>query len=292
MSTFVSYSIKDLEILTNIKSHTIRIWEKRYGILSPDRSDTNIRRYSNDDLKKLLNVSFLNQHGVKISKIAEMSDLEIRQKVQVLNHGNSAENTLIDSLIVAMIELNEAYFVRIFHAASIRLGFEGVVTEVLYPFFNRIGVMWQTGAINPAQEHFVSNIVRQKLMAATDMLPYVPRQDLPGVLLLLPENEMHEIGLLFYNYALRSRQYPTIYLGQVVPLDSLERIVQITRPQILLACMTNHMEHSSIQERIKNMADVFEGKILLTGSALKEYNLPLPVNVKLFDRLEGLLAAI
>jgi DNA-binding transcriptional MerR regulator len=292
VSAIASYSIKDLEILTNIKSHTIRIWEKRYGILSPDRSDTNIRRYSNDDLKKLLNVSFLNQHGFKISKIAEMSDLEIRQKVQALNLGNSEENSLIDSLIVAMIELNEAYFLKIFHAATIRLGFEGIVSEVLYPFFGRIGVMWQTGAINPAQEHFVSNIVRQKLIAATDALSYVPRQDLPAVMLLLPENEMHEMGLLFYNYALRSRQYPTIYLGQVVPLDSLERIVQITRPQILLACMTNQMDHSSIQEMIKNMAEVFEGNILLTGSALKEYNLPLPANVRIFDRLDGLLAVI
>ncbi|MCR6639676.1 MAG: MerR family transcriptional regulator [Sporocytophaga sp.] len=292
MSAIASYSIKDLEILTNIKSHTIRIWEKRYGILSPDRSDTNIRRYSNDDLKKLLNVSFLNQHGFKISKIAEMSDLEIRQKVQALNLGNSEENSLIDSLIVAMIELNEAYFLKIFHAATIRLGFEGIVTEVLYPFFGRIGVMWQTGAINPAQEHFVSNIVRQKLIAATDALSYVPRQDLPAVMLLLPENEMHEMALLFYNYALRSRQYPTIYLGQVVPLDSLERIVQITCPQILLACMTNQMDYSSIQEMIKNMAEVFEGNILLTGSALKEYSLPLPANVRIFDRLDGLLAVI
>ena len=292
MSTFASYSIKDLEILTNIKSHTIRIWEKRYGILSPDRSDTNIRRYSNDDLKKLLNVSFLNQQGVRISKIAEMSDQEIRQKVQAFNLGNSAESYLTDSLMVAMIELNEAYFLRIFHAASIRLGFEGVVTEVLFPFFYRIGVMWQTGAINPAQEHFVSNIVRQKLIAATDALPYVPRQNLPCILLLLPENEMHEIGLLFYNYALRSRQYPTIYLGQVVPLDSLDRVVEVTRPEILLACMTNHMDHSYIQEMIERMSGMFEGKILLTGNTLKEYHLPLPSNVRLFDRLEGLLAVL
>lgn len=264
------------------------MWERRYGILCPGRSDTNIRRYSNEDLKKLLNISFLNQHGVKISRISEMSDVQIQQKVQALSLTGSAENSLIDSLIVAMIELNETYFIRIVHEGSIRNGFEHFVSEVLFPFFHRIGIMWQTGAINPAQEHFVSNIIRQKVIAATDALPYVPRQDLPTIVLLLPENEMHEIGLLFYNYVLRSRQYPTIYLGQVVPIDSLERIVQITHPEILLACITNHLNSSDIQDLIEKMVHVFPGKILLTGGALKGYKSHLPPNVRLFDCLEGL----
>lgn len=289
MSTLASYSIKDLEILSDIKSHTIRIWEKRYGILRPERTDTNIRHYSNDDLKKLLNISFLNRHGFKISKIAGMTEAEINQKVLALNLSHSDDNSLIQNLMVAMIELNEAQFQKILNVAAVRFGFEKAVTGIVFPFFERIGIMWQTGVINPAQEHFVSNIIRQKMIAATDALDYRPQQHLPKIVLFLPESELHEISLLFYNYALRHREYPTVYLGQAVPVDSLERIIEITSPDILLCSLTNSLNAADIKDILKRMSRAFTGSIAVSGSAVKEYKEKIPDNMIRFDRLEELL---
>ena len=183
MSLPARYSIKDLEILSNIKSHTIRIWEKRYDLLNPERTDTNIRYYSNDDLKKLLNISFLNKQGIKISKIVEMTENEIKEAVHALNLSDSDNETYIENLIVAMIDLNEETFQKVFNAASNQLGFEAAMTDVIFKFFVQIGVMWQVGAINPAQEHFVSNIVRQKIIAATEELNYQPEPSASKILL-------------------------------------------------------------------------------------------------------------
>lgn len=289
MSTFAKYSIKDLEVLSNIKSHTIRIWEKRYGILIPERTDTNIRHYTNDDLKKLLNISFLNRHGFKISKIAQMPEEEINQKVLALNLLHSNDNSLIESLIVAMIELNEAYFQKVLNVAIVRFGFEQAVTDIVFSFFHRIGIMWQTGVINPAQEHFVSNIIRQKIIAATDALDYKPQEKLSKIVLFLPENEMHEISLLLYNYALRYRGYPTVYLGQAVPIDSLERIVEITRPDVLVCSLVNALNAVDIKGIFQKMSKAFAGEIFISGSAVRQYKRKMPNNIRLFDHLDDLL---
>ncbi len=288
MSTSAKYSIKDLEILSDVKSHTIRIWEKRYGILQPGRSGTNIRYYNNEDLKKILNIRFLNQSGVKISRIAEMSELEISRQVQILYQSSTGETQLIEHLVLALIELDESRFTGILHAAIGRLGFEQAVATVVFPFFERIGIMWQTGAINPAQEHFVSNLVRQKIIAATDALPYSPRPELPKIVLFLPETELHEIGLLFYNYALRNRGYPTVYLGQALPLDSLARIVAITAPDVLVCSLINSMNTLNISDILNKIGRVFAGKIRIAGRAADSYTGKLPSNVIRFADLETL----
>ena len=292
MSTYATYSIKDLEIMTDIKSHTIRMWEKRYGILQPGRSDTNIRYYTNEDLKKLLNVSFLNQQGIKISRIAEMSEEEIRLKVQTLNLVSSSDTALVESMIVAMIELNEARFQDILNTAALKYGFEQAVTQVVFPFFQRIGIMWQTGVINPAQEHFVSNLVRNKIIAATEALDYRPDPALRKVVLLLPETELHEIGLLFYNYVLRAHGFPTCYLGQIVPLDSVGRIVDITHPDLLVCSVTNSLNAIDMNGLLRRIAAVFSGPVLVSGSALSVCSDAIPANVKTFSRATELLSLI
>lgn len=270
MSTLAKYSIKDLEVLSDIKSHTIRIWEKRYNLLYPERTDTNIRYYSNDDLKKLLNVSFLNQNGFKISKIAQMSDAEMNEKVRAINLAKTDNNTYVENLIVAMIEINEAQFSKILNAATVKLGFEQCVSKVIFPFFERIGVMWQTDSINPAQEHFVSNIVRQKIIAATDTIDTPINEKLPKVLLFLPETEMHELALLYYNYVLKFNGFSTVYLGQALPLDSLPRVIEVAQPKAIVFLLVSGLNSSDVNDIVKKIEEYFSGNILAAGAAIHQ----------------------
>ncbi len=288
MSTTANYSIKDLEILTDIKSHTIRIWEKRYGILKPNRSDTNIRQYDNDDLTKLLNVSMLNKQGFKISKIAAMSDVQIKQLLlDTIN--DSGTTDIVDGLIVGMIELDEVQFGLMIEKSSSKIGFEKTIIDVIFPFFYRIGVMWQAGAINPAQEHFITHLVRQKIISVTDRLDYKPNATLPKVLLFLPDKELHELALLFYNYVLRARNYNTIYLSQAVPIQDIERIIEIANPQVIICAMTNPLVDVDIESIIMHLNAAISCKVLLTGPVIKSYQGDLGDNISTFATLEEML---
>lgn len=287
-----TYSIKDLEHLSTIQSHTIRIWEKRYALLSPQRSNTNIRCYSTDDLKKLLNVSFLNKQGVKISAIAKMSEKEIEQRVLSLNLNLTDNEHLIDNLITSLIDLNEIQFQKILNTVISRSGFEHTISHLLFPFFERIGIMWQTGVINPAQEHFVSNIVRNKIIAATDNIDYQPTINKTKIVMLLPETELHEISLLFYNYALRKRGYVTLYLGQIVPINSIERIVEITQADVLICTMTSSINAKNTNEMLQLLSNAFPKKILISGPAIKNYQGALPSNVFRFEDVNNMLQLV
>ena len=268
MKARTKYSIKDLEKLSGIKTHTLRIWEKRYDLLKPERTDTNIRYYTNDDLKRILNISRLNKSGTKISVLARMKDEEINKKVAEIDTAGSANEELIDSLIVGMIELDEANFNRIFSDSIERHDFENTIVNVVFPFFHRIGIMWQTGGINPAQEHFMSNIVRQKLICAVDSLPESKKQKKSAVL-FLPENELHELSLLFYNYALKARNIKTIYLGQNVPMESLARVIEIVVPDYLIGVFTNPLSDTEAKQYIEFLQS-FPGKqkLLLSGRSI------------------------
>src|SRR6185436_6119767 len=193
------YSIKELEQLSGIKAHTIRIWEKRYTIINPERTATNIRFYSDENLKKIINVSLLNNHGFKISKIADMSLTEISDKILVLSEAKTEAHIYIDQLVVSMVDLDEEKFEKILNKLIDKFGFERSITEVVYPFMEKIGVLWQTGTITPAHEHFISNLIRQKLITSIASLP-IPSNKSKKAILFLPEGELHEIGLLFYHY--------------------------------------------------------------------------------------------
>ena len=162
------YSIKDLEKLSGIKAHTLRIWEKRYNLVEPKRTETNIRYYDDEDLKKVLNVALLNRNGLKISHIAGLKTEEINSKISDLSKGNQDSESVIDNLVISMIELDEKKFEKILSRTIMQAGFEETILYTIYPFFQKIGLLWQTGAINPAQEHFISNLVRQKLIVAID----------------------------------------------------------------------------------------------------------------------------
>lgn len=289
MSTFSTYTIKDLEALTSIKSHTIRIWEKRYNLLTPERTETNIRHYSNEDLKKLLNVSFLNQNGLKISKISKLTNEEINEKVRDINISKFGNNIYIENLIIALVELNEKKFVKTLQNATLKMGFEMCVSDVIFPFFKRIGVMWQTGAINPAQEHFASNVIRNKIITATEAITEPENSKLPKALLLLPGNELHELGLLYYNYLLKSRGVPTIYLGQAVPLENILRIVEITNPDIMVCSLTNALNKDALNDVIETVTAHFQKDIFISGTASENTDNERFKNVHFFKGGDDLL---
>lgn len=288
-----NYTISDLETLTGIKAHTIRIWEKRYDIISPNRTDTNIRYYSNEDLKHLLNVSFLNKHGFKISKIANLDKKQIAEKVSSINLVPSGNEDFIDKLIVSMIDLDEALFERIFHSSLIKSGFEQTISEIIFPFLQRTGVMWQTGSINPAQEHFISNLIRQKLIVAIDSLPKSTGKENKKAILFLPENELHENSLLLYNYMLRARGYHTYYFGQSVPLDDLKRVLEITNADLVICVITADIKAKLFAALLAEMEKLpKKTKVLLSGRVVLESKQKFPKRFQLFKDQESLVALI
>ncbi len=260
------YSIKDLERLTGIKAHTLRIWEKRHTIIEPKRTATNIRFYSDEDLKKTLNISILNNNGFKISAIANLSDEELTEKVMSLSQVSDKTSNFIDQLTIAMIEMDEGKFERVLSIVTLKMGFEKTVTGVLYPFLEKIGILWQTGKINPAQEHFISHLIRQKLIVAIDSLPNHSNSRLPACMLYLPENELHEIGLLFYAYLAKKIGFNIVYLGQSVPYNDLQSVFEIRNPKVIITSISSPIPVSSLNSYLTDLSNDFkQAEILISG---------------------------
>jgi DNA-binding transcriptional MerR regulator len=277
-----SYSIKDLERLTGIKAHTIRIWEKRYGIVDPDRSDSNIRSYDDEDLKKLLNISILNRHGIKISRIADMSLSQLNQKILEVVRPESDYLSQIESLVVAMIELNEDRFDKILNSLIIKIGFEDTLYFAVYPFFEKIGILWQTGTINPAQEHFISNLIRMKLCVAIDSLPAITNPEAKKIILFLPEWELHEIGLLTYYYLAKKHGIKCYYLGQNVPINDLFSVAETVKPHALATYFISAVTQDEIREYIGMLSEHFSSTyIMVSGMQASNIEFRVPDNVKL-----------
>lgn len=274
-----TYSIKDLEQLSGIKAHTLRIWEQRYNLLSPKRTDTNIRFYDDDDLKLILNVALLNDNGFKISKIASMASAEIRNEVIKLTERSLTHDDQIHALTISMIEMDEERFDKVLSGNISKLGFEQTMLNIIYPFMSKIGVLWQTGAINPAQEHFISNLVRQKMIVAID-----GQKRFSGgkkFLLFLPEGELHEISLLFATYLIKSKGHKVIYLGQSTPKDDLLSVYKVHQPEFLLTVITTSPSAEYAQEYINSLSERFsDSQILVTGYQVIGQDLTLPSNVR------------
>jgi MerR family transcriptional regulator, light-induced transcriptional regulator len=260
------FTIKDIENLTGIKSHTLRIWEQRYGIPSPKRTATNIRYYDDEDLKLLLNVSMLNKHGYKISKLTVLSKEEL-EKLALSAAGDVDSTTMrIDCLLKAMFNVDEAAFERVLSTNLMKVGMEKTMTELFFPFMNRIGVLWQTGQVNAAFEHFMSNLIRQKLIVAIDALSSNRKEGAHSFALFLPEGEMHELGLLFTNYMLRSRGHSTVYLGQNLPHTDLGGLLSVNKTEYLITVVTSVPEGHTVQTFINDLSGRYPGlKLILTG---------------------------
>lgn len=216
------FSIRDLENLSGIKAHTIRIWEKRYNLLSPERTSTNIRNYSLASLQKLLNITLLYNNGYKISKIAKVPEEEIPLLVKEIVARNSFKNHAINAFKLAMVNFDQTMFFNTYNRLLADKSFRDIFNDVFIPLLNELGLLWQTDTISPAHEHFITNLIKQKIIINTEKLQSnEPTRKDKTFVLFLPENEIHELGLLFVNYEIILRGYKAIYLGQTVPTECL-----------------------------------------------------------------------
>jgi len=256
------YSIKDLERITGIRAHTIRIWEKRYGIVNPERTSSNIRFYSDQHLQKLLNISILNRHGFKISEISELTDSEIISEVSRISDSSDDSDVNINDMILAAIDLQEDQFEKALNSSILKLGFERTFCDVVFPFLEKISVFWQIGRINACQERFVNNLVKQKLLVAIDgfvgQLSLSPRK----FLLYLPSGEYNETGLLFANYLIRKSGHQLVYLGPSVPLDHLNRIPESSKFDELVLTMTQYKADNELPEYLRMLRKIFPEQIV------------------------------
>lgn len=283
--------IKDLENITGIKAHTIRIWEQRYKIFEPHRTDTGIRYYDEEQLRLILNISILNNNGYKISKIAEMGLDEIREKCQQLSENKSKYDGQIQSLISTMMLFDEKEFNKILSINILKLGIEDTMTQIVFPFMEQIGLLWLSGSIHPAHEHFISNLIRQRLFVAIDNLSVRPGSESKKFLVFVPTGESHDLSILFANYVLRSRGHEVIYLGSQTPFEDLYKIFDIRKPDFIFSIITSLNSNVSVQTFINNLGKHWKDtQILLSGSQIaNKKELKIPENVRILSSPDELM---
>jgi DNA-binding transcriptional MerR regulator len=292
----VNFSIKDLENLTGIKAHTIRIWEKRYNLLSPNRSDTNIRSYSLASLQKLLNISFLNNNGYKISKIADLAEGEIPIKVREIASRAKVEDHAINAFKLSMLNFDQVLFYNTYKNLIENKSFNDIFYDVFLPLLNEIGLLWQTDTITPAHEHFLTSHMKQKILLNIERLQILePKPVSRTFILFLPDNEIHDIGLLFINYQLRSKGYHTIFLGESVPMSSLVSVLEFFDEITFISYFTVNPELSEIPNYINDFDELLlnndKTDLLLLGPKLigLEETVQLPKRVKTYTSIEILV---
>lgn len=260
-----NFSIKDLENLSGVKAHTIRIWEKRYNLLEPNRTDTNIRFYSLESLQKLLNITFLYNHGFKISKIAQISDMDIADTVRNLSAKDYADDHAINMFKLAMLNFDKALFLNTYDNLIAHKDFSEIFMEVFVPLMSEIGLLWQTHTVTPAQEHFISELIKQKMLVNIEKHQYEePKNNDKAFVLFLPNNEIHDLGLHFMNYKLCKAGYHTIYLGPSVPIDSLKDILKNYKNLTFISYFTVKPEAEYIEDYLKE----FKEELLLNDNEL------------------------
>ena len=275
------FTIKDLENLSGIKAHTIRIWEQRYQFLKPSRTGTNIRYYSNDELKKILNIALLNKYGFKISHIDKMNDVEVRDKILSLTQIQAQQEKITNELIQCMIDLDMDSMEEILDKYIQAKGIEKAIIQIIFPFMEKIGVLWVTNHINPAQEHLVTNIIRQKLVVGIESISTSIKVN-KSVLLFLPEGEYHELGLLFMYYLLKSRGICAIYLGANIPLVDVEFVVKLKKPDYLYTHITAGGHNFNFEKFITTINRKFAGNpILISGQLTQTYERKIPTSITL-----------
>lgn len=285
------FSIKDIEAITGIKGHTLRIWEQRYGIIAPKRTDTNIRYYDDDDLKLLLNITALNNNGYKISEIAKLKPQEIANLVISLSNTANPYQHQIKSLIASMLAFDEASFHRQLTTNVLQHGFENCMMHIIFPFLNEVGMLWQVGSIHPSHEHFVTNLVKQKLYVAIDGQIGKENVNSKTFLLFLPENEQHTVGLLFANYILRSRGHKVLYLGQQVPLTDLANAFCNFTPDYIFSVLTTAQDLDFKQKLVIFLTSNWpKTQIVLTGSQVCHEELDLGSNVLVIKKVQDFIS--
>jgi Predicted transcriptional regulators len=293
-----SFSIRDLENLSGIKAHTIRIWEKRYNLFSPERTDTNIRTYNVVSLQKLLNVTMLYNNGYKISKIAKLDEVKIPTLVREIVAKNSEKSHALNSLKLSMLNFDQALFLQTYNSLLQDRTFTQIFKEVFIPFLNELGLLWQTHTISPAHEHFVSNLIKQKIYIHTEQVQLnEPTQKDQVFVLFLPENEIHEIGLLYINYELANKGYKTIYLGQTMPVESLVDLLKYYSNIRFISYFTVSPAANDLEGYFSSFQEVLDmspgSKLYVLGHQIQQVSdKKLPGSVKIFRSINELLETV
>jgi DNA-binding transcriptional MerR regulator len=262
----VQYSINDLEKLSGINAHTIRVWERRYHILEQHRTETNRRRYGDNELRRIINISILHGSGFKISKIAKFSEAEIEEKVAFLSKDTNRFETQIDFLIMLMVDHNEKAVSDLLTRYTLNHGVEDTFTDIVFPFLKKIGIMWHTGSADISSEHFISNIFRQKIISLTDSLSPVFKEGRKRILLFLPEFELHEIALLYFNYLIKKLGHETLYLGQSTPILSVVSSCNKWKADIIVTGLMSGFHDAKPSDLVSRLSKLFpKQKVLVAG---------------------------
>lgn len=274
------YSISDLERLTGIKAHTIRIWEKRYGIIAPERTDTNIRFYSFDDLQRLLNITFLNRNGYKISHISGMSDSEVRSEVNRICEKPGSDDGYLSEMIKATNELDEDRFEKILNTSILKLGFEQSFEQVVFPLLEKINLLWQIGKISACQERFVNNLIRHKLVVAIDGMVGHNSFTNQYFLLFLPSGQYDEVNLLYANFLLRKVGHHVIYLGPSIPVEHLKSLSNRHEINQIVVSINQSYTERELASYIEKLIDIFPGKRIIMVSIGFDFHFALPDEIQ------------
>ena len=280
------FTIKDLENLSGIKAHTIRIWEQRYSFLAPQRTTTNIRVYSNEELRTILNIALLNKFGFKISHIDKMSGEEIQNKVLALTQAQAQQERIVNDLINSMVNLDLDDFELITDNYIRSHGIEKAILQIIFPLLERIGILWMSNHINPAQEHLVSNVIRQKLMVGIEAAKSHLKIN-KTLLLFLPEGEHHELGLLFMYYLLKSHGVKVLYIGANAPLKDIAFVSELKKVDFLYTHLTSLAQNFNLEKFLHTLsAKTSNTPIIVSGHLIQEYKKKLPPNVQLKTSLK------
>lgn len=283
------YSIKDLERLTGIKAHTLRIWEQRYEILHPERTDTNIRYYNNEDLRRILNISLLNNNGYKISAIAKLTHVDIANEAEKFLNNYNKESDQIENLMLCLMDLNEERFEKVISNSAHKFGFENAIEKIVFPFVKHLGNMWQAGMISPAQEHYISNLIRQKLIVGIDSIKASQSTNKKTYVFFLPSHELHEMGLLYTYYLTKARGHHCLYLGQSVPFEDLVSISKQVKPDYLVTILTAPFPEGEMTTFLNNCSEkIGESKFLISGRLFfsSTETIQVPKNFKVFSEFQ------
>ncbi|MBF7090358.1 MerR family transcriptional regulator [Flavobacterium sp. ALJ2] len=291
------FSIKDLENLSGIKAHTIRIWEKRYNILEPMRTETNIRLYDLASLQKLLNITLLHEYGYKISKIATYPQEKIPQLVREIISNKNAKNHAISSFKMAMMNFDQESFFNTFNWLTTEKSFKEVFHQVFIPLLNELGLLWQSETISPAHEHFISNLIKQKLHINTEKLQVQKPTKTDRIYVLsLPMNEIHELGLMYIQYEILLQGYKTIYLGESMPIENLKELNNHFDNITFVSYLTIQPDRNIINQYVSTMGSELlnnSNEIWLIGKMVEYIETEnLNQKIHIFNSIEELVMQI
>ena len=289
------FSIKDLENISGVKAHAIRIWEKRYNLLQPKRTETNIRHYDLHNLQKLLNISFLNNNGFKISKIAALDESELAPKTRELAFLGKSDSQAIVAFKLAMLNFDQTLFYNTYNGLLEEKTFRQIFYDVFLPLLYDLGMLWQTNSITSSHEHFLTVHIKQKILIHIEQLQSIdPRPSDKTFVLFLPENETHDLGLLFINYEILNLGYHTIFLGENIPLNNLKHINKLYDDITYISYFTVKPSENSIQKYLKKFSKNYlknsNKKAKLIGYKTRNINPNKILNqIKLYSKIEDLV---